>query len=152
MKKQNFRNLRAVVAAAMAGIVLGWTGLNLGGVVQAQTAVSAPQPPPDLPPALKEVVKLARAGLSEEVILAKIKNDGAGNLNCETPTLINLWGHVECSSNDQATVKVELVYWLGKQDPASPEKIDGTQCSLPPPPPGTQGCYLHAVTSIGQCQ
>ena len=76
MKTQSYRQFKIAVTAALACIALGGADLNLGGVCQAQTAASAPQPPPDLPPALNEVVRLARAGLSEEVILAKIRNDG----------------------------------------------------------------------------
>ncbi len=89
MKKQNLRSLKTTTAVVLTCATLGWAGLNLGGLCQAQTSTNAPQPPGDLPPALTEVVKLARAGLSEEVILAKIKNDGV-SYNLTTDQIIYL--------------------------------------------------------------
>jgi len=89
MKKQNLRNWKATTAVVLACVTLGWAGLNLGGICQAQTPANAPQPPSDLPPAVTELVKLAKAGLSEDVILAKIKNDGLG-YNLTTDQIIYL--------------------------------------------------------------
>jgi hypothetical protein len=91
MKKQHLRDLRATAMVALACVTLGWAGLNLGGICQAQTPATAPQPPSDLPPAVSELVKLAKAGLSEDVILAKIKNDGL-SVNLTTDQIIYLSG------------------------------------------------------------
>src|ERR1035438_3040316 len=54
------------VISLVAGLVLPMTALNC----PAQTA-------PSLPPGIQNVVKLVKAGLSEEVVLAHIKNTGA---------------------------------------------------------------------------
>ncbi|MGO9201343.1 MAG: DUF6600 domain-containing protein [Limisphaerales bacterium] len=83
--------MKATTAVVLACAALGWAGLSLGGLCQAQTSTNAAQPPADLPPALNEVVKLVRAGLSEEVILAKIKQDGA-SYNLTTDQIIYLSG------------------------------------------------------------
>ena len=80
-----------MAAVALACATLGWAGLNLGSVCRAADAAAAPQAPSDLPTAVQEVVKLAKAGLSEEVLLAKIKNDGV-SYNLTTDQIIYLSG------------------------------------------------------------
>lgn len=57
---------RVAVAGLVAGMVWQTTTVNC----LAQTA-------PSLPPGVQDVVKLVKAGLSEEVVLAHIKNAGA---------------------------------------------------------------------------
>ena len=89
MKKHNFRALKTTTAAVLACAALGWSGLNLGSTCQAQTSTNAPQPPSDLPQAVTELVTLSKAGLSEDVILAKIKNDGV-SYNLTTDQIIYL--------------------------------------------------------------
>jgi hypothetical protein len=59
-------NQRVAVACLVAGMVWQTTTINC----LAQTA-------PSLPPGVQDVVKLVKAGLSEEVVLAHIKNAGA---------------------------------------------------------------------------
>ena len=89
MKKQNLRDLKSIAAVALACATLGWAGLNLGSICRAADAAAAPQAPSDLPSGVQEVVKLAKAGLSEEVLLAKIKNDGV-SYNLTTDQIIYL--------------------------------------------------------------
>ena len=66
-------------------MAIGWLFWSAGGVSIAQTqpdlqlptSASAQPPPVALPPGVDDVVKLAHSGIGDEVILAKIKNDGA---------------------------------------------------------------------------
>ncbi len=51
--------------------------LLLTFLLAAGTPAAAQTPPPTLPPGVQDVVKLARAGLSDDVILAQIKSAGA---------------------------------------------------------------------------
>jgi len=59
------------MAAAAACLALGWLCWSAGSVGRAQTA------PANLSPALLEVVKLAQAKMSDDIITSYIKNSGA---------------------------------------------------------------------------
>ena len=86
MRKNKLAVFKVNAGGAAAFMAIGWLFWSAGGVSNAQTQTNvqppAPagkaQPPPvALPPGVDEVVKLAREGMGDEVILAKIKNDGA---------------------------------------------------------------------------
>jgi len=141
MKKQNFRDLKMTTAVVLACAALGWAGLNLGGICQAQTPANATQPPPDLPPALTDVVKLARAGLSEEVILAKVKNDGL-SYNLTTDQIIYL-SSAGLSQNVITALMQSKPGGLpaaaastGATNPAAPATAPAEPPPLDSPPPG----------------
>jgi hypothetical protein len=95
MKNQILRDVKAVTTIVLACATLEWAAWNPGSSCQAQTnlpappADTAPQPPPNLPESVKDVVKLSRAGLTEDVILAKIRNDGI-SCNLTTDQIIYL--------------------------------------------------------------
>ena len=54
---------------------VAFAAVNL--LVVGVTTCPAQSPPPNLPPGVQDVVKLAHAGISDDVILAQIKNQGA---------------------------------------------------------------------------
>lgn len=45
---------------------------------------------------------------------AYLAEDGAGNKNCSTPLMADLWGKIDCQDRDQAKIKVQTVWWLDK--------------------------------------
>ncbi len=107
--------------------------------------------------------------LTQEKLFAKLKNDGSGNNNCVTPLSADLWGRIDCTNRDQATIMIEARMWLNKKTaartpapgavpsgtPGAPPPLPmpiaaapvGPECKLPP-----AQCYLHTVTSVQQCQ
>jgi hypothetical protein len=90
----------AAVACLVAGMVWQTTTVNC----LAQTA-------PSLPPGVQDVVKLVKAGLSEEVVLAHIKNAGA-SYNLSADQLIYV--------HDQGVTENELKALLGSGSPTFP--------------------------------
>jgi hypothetical protein len=93
-------NQRVAVACLVAGMVWQTTTSNC----LAQTA-------PSLPPGVQDVVKLVKAGLSEEVVLAHIKNAGAF-YNLSADQLIYV--------HDQGVTENELKALLGSGSPTVP--------------------------------
>jgi hypothetical protein len=85
--------------------------------------------------------------ITQEKLIAKLKEDGSGRGACGTPLSMDLWGKVECSGarNDQAKIRFETVMWLNKGVTPSSSQA-GQQCSLPQ---GT--CYFHALANLSQC-
>ncbi len=53
--------------------------------------------------------------------VARLKQDGAGNQNCQIPLAADMWGKVDCTDRDRAIVHVETIWWLGK----SPHQVIG---------------------------
>ena len=84
----------------------------VAGLVLAITAINCPaQTAPSLPPGVQDVVKLVKAGLGEEVILAHIKNNGA-YYNLSADQLIYL--------HDQGATPNEIKALLGSGGPTAP--------------------------------
>ena len=85
MREQKLSVLKVNAVGAVAFMAIGWLFWSAGGVSIAQTqtnqqpptSASAQPPPAALPPGVDDVVKLAHSGLGDDVILAKIRNDGA---------------------------------------------------------------------------
>ena len=85
MRETKLSVLKVNAVGAAAFMAIGWLLWSAGGVSDAQTqtniqppaSASAQPPPMALPPGVNDVVKLAHSGIGDEVILAKIKNDGA---------------------------------------------------------------------------
>src|ERR1039458_9380735 len=85
MRETKLSVLKVNAVGAAAFMAIGWLLWSAGGVSDAQTqtniqppaSASAQTPPMALPPGVNDVVKLAHSGIGDEVILAKIKNDGA---------------------------------------------------------------------------
>lgn len=101
----------AVAGCLVVGAVcLGWPVAS-----QAQDAV------PNLPAGVSDVVKLTKAGLSEDVILAQVKNAGAG-YKLTTDQLIYL---------SQAGVSQNVIKALIANAPAAPAPVIA---NTPPPP------------------
>lgn len=63
-----FSNITTLPLACLLASALLWSGA---------TKLSAQTPPPSLPPGVQDVVKLAHAGMSDDVILAQVKSAGA---------------------------------------------------------------------------
>ena len=126
-------NQRVAVACLVAGMVWQTTTINC----LAQTA-------PSLPPGVQDVVKLVKAGLSEEVVLAHIKNAGAF-YNLSADQLIYV--------HDQGVTENELKDLLGSGSPTvpanpapapaptpvvnSPAPMSATPAPAPTPAPAT---------------
>jgi len=71
MKIMNFKMLR--LAAAVGCVALGVVSSNGVGQPQSSATIDAEGPAVSLPAALNDVVKLTKAGISEDIILAQIK-------------------------------------------------------------------------------
>src|ERR1700720_2704615 len=76
-------NLKNRLMAAVAGLAVAVMSLGAANTCLAQT------PPPDLPPGGRDVAKLTKAGLSEDVILSKVKATAA-SYNLTTDQIIYL--------------------------------------------------------------
>ncbi len=110
------------VACLAAGLVLQTTAIN--GWAQAA---------PSLPPGVQDVVKLAKAGLGEEVILAQIRNTGA-YYNLSADQLIYL--------SQQGVTQNEIKALLGPGGTAAPANpapapAPGPEATAPVPAPAT---------------
>src|SRR5580698_11594556 len=91
MKTKKLLTIKMKIVLAFVGIAVGWVCWNPGNACNAQTppannnqAASA-----NLPSGIEDVIKLTHAGLNEDVILNKIKNDGV-SYNLSTDQLIYL--------------------------------------------------------------
>lgn len=85
--KTNDMNGRFALPSLLAVILIGWMCWNGGTASRAQT------PPATQSPQLQEVVKLTQAKMSDEVILAYIKNSGASyNLSADDILYLNNQG------------------------------------------------------------
>jgi|CZKM01.1.fsa_nt_gi hypothetical protein len=115
----------------------------VAGLVLQTTAINCPaQTTPSLPPGVQDVVKLVKAGLGEEVILAHIKNTGAF-YSLSADQLISL--------HDQGVSENEIKALLGAGSPTvpanpapapapapvvtSPAPTPAVTASAPAPPP-----------------
>ena len=106
MRENKLSVLKANAVGAVAFMAIGWLFWSAGGASIAQTqpdlqlptSASAQPPPVALPPGVDDVVKLAHSGIGDEVILAKIKNDGASyNLTSDQIIYLNkVGGPSEC--------------------------------------------------------
>ena len=137
MNMRNLRDLKVTTAAVLTCAAVGLAGWDLGNTCQAQTSTntpptagdSAPRRRTDLPPAVEDLVKLARAGLSEEVILAKIRNDGVA-YNLTTDQIIYL-------SNEgvsQNVIAALMQTKPGSPAPISPSPAEAAPASAAPAP------------------
>jgi hypothetical protein len=78
-------------------------------------------------------------------------SDGAGHPDCTSPTMLRMWGKLECPANpadiDKVVIKVEALWYLNQSDPSVPRTAapSASQCSFP------TGCFLHAIKEINQC-
>lgn len=90
-----------------------------------------------------EVVKLDGEPLT-------IANDGAGHVNCQTPTTLEIEFKLDCPSDpkliDKAKIEVQVFWNLGDYG-EHPISL-GNACKFPKV--GT-GCYMHAAKTIPQC-
>jgi len=107
--------------------------LAIGLVLCATSREARGQVPPNLPPGVQDVVKLVKAGLSEDVILAQIKNAGA-SYNLSADQLIYL--------KDQGVTQTEIkaligTITFGPSSPANPSGIfPGQPGTVAPNGPG----------------
>ena len=102
--------------ALMLALSLGTLGLS---------TYAADAPPPNLPPGVTDVVKLAKAGMSDDVILAQIKGAGA-SYNLTVDQIIYL---------SQAGVSQPVIKALmGPGKPAEPVATQEASQALPPQP------------------
>ena len=105
---------KTVAAAFCAALILGcWM---MGEAANAQI------PPADLPPGVQDVVKLTKAGINEDVILAQVKNSGA-TYNLTTDQLI----YLSKSGVSQNVIKALI------QSAPAPVPTAATPPSGPPP-------------------
>ena len=74
--------------------------------------------------------------ITQDGLNAKLKDDGAGDPNCSTPLSMDLWGQVDCTSQntDQAKIHFETVMWLNKETVSAPSAISSAP-SAPAPQP-----------------
>jgi len=115
MKTALVANIRAMAAIIVACIALS----GLGG------APATAQTPSDLPPGVQDVVKLTKAGLSEKIILSKVKQDGASyNLTADQIIYLKNQG-----------VPESVIDALVQGAPAGAPPAPASAPSAPPPPP-----------------
>jgi hypothetical protein len=119
MKDYVLKGVRAKMVAAMGCAAIGAICWGSPGPAQGQNAV------PNLPPGVNDVVKLTKAGLSEDVILAQVKNTGAG-YNLSADQLIYL---------TQAGVSQNVIKALIANAPASPAPAMANNPPQPFAPP-----------------
>jgi len=119
-------NLKNRIVAAVAGLAITWMSLGAANTCLAQT------PPPDLPPGVQDVVKLTKAGLSEDVILSKVKATAA-SYNLTTDQIIYL-----SQQGVPQTVISALIGGGGQPAPAP------TPAPTPPPQPSGAPSYAPA--------
>jgi hypothetical protein len=74
----------------------------------------------------------------------QLGDDGRGHRSCNSYTQAEVWGKLDCTDQDRVTIKVDVIWWLGKGQ--KPDGASGPDCALP------RGCYLHAEGRIRQCQ
>lgn len=118
MKTNIMEMVRVKMVATLGYAAIGAICWVLPLSARAQNAV------PNLPPGVSDVVKLTKAGLSEDVILAQVKNAGVGySLNADQ--LIYL---------SQAGVSQNVIKALIANAPASPASA---MANNPPPQPYT---------------
>jgi hypothetical protein len=78
MKNKKQTGVGARLAMVFAGIVLGSILWSAGSSCQAQ------DPPPNLPAGVQDIIKLSKAGITEDVVLAQVKNAGVSyNLSAD---------------------------------------------------------------------
>jgi len=84
---------------------------------------------------------------------ATLQDDGSGSSNCSIPLIADMWGKVDCSDQDKVTIRLETVWWLGKdpyragssRSPVNPTTPANPECKIP------KGCYFHTITTMKQC-
>ncbi len=117
------KTIARLPACLLAAIVLWGAATNL----HAQT------PPPSLPPGVQDVVKLAHAGMSDDVILAQIRSAGAMyNLNADQIIYLSTQGV------SQNVIKALLPSGgsTATPPPAAPTMPPAPPMVGPTPPPG----------------
>jgi len=87
MKKHEFSDRQLKILIVLAALIIGWLCFNGATSGHAQNA------PANLSPGLQEVVKLTKAHMTDDVILAYIHNSGAGyNLSADDILYLNTQG------------------------------------------------------------
>jgi hypothetical protein len=87
MNETEFTDRRLKVLILLTFLLLGW--LCFGGA----SLGHAQQPPATLSPGLQEVIKLTKAHMTDDVVLAYIRNSGAGyNLSADDVLYLNTQG------------------------------------------------------------
>lgn len=102
-------NIRSMSGLLVSGLL--WSWLTFAGLAQS---------PASLPPGVQDVIKLAKAGLGEPVVLAHIKNTGAF-YNLSADQIIYL--------HEQGVSQGEITALMG------PAGTAGNSTPLPAPPP-----------------
>ncbi len=77
--------------------------------------------------------------------MARLKNDGSGNLGCGSALTAEMWGKIDCADIDKPIIKMETVWWMGKEfvpnptstgAPHSPPHLSPVPSSPVPTPSG----------------
>ena len=123
MKNKKLTNRMATIFIMVVCATIAW---NISGICDAQT-----QPPPaNLPAGVEDVVKLTRAGMSEDIILTKVRQNGVP-YNLTTDQIIYL-------SNQGVSQNVLSALLQGnsadqKSPPANPSMPSPVPTTLPAP-------------------
>ncbi len=116
--EQHYAGKASLLLTAIC-VTLGSIFLFVAGSGPAQT------PPPKLPAGVQDVVKLAKAGLGEEVILAQIKSSGAA-YNLSVDQILYL--------NSQGVSQNVIKALMQNSNPGSAPAVTPAVPSLNPPP------------------
>ena len=131
--KQTLNNYRARIVIGVACIAIGAICWNGGNACQAQT-------PANLSPTLQEVVKLTKAQMVDDVIVAYINNSGNGvQSNCGRHALSQRPGRLP-------TGNFRLAPGQGSR-PGSHNPASGARFRLPQPAPAI---VVHATCPSGR--